>query len=432
MAQGYALSPGVLIDNSTIVFNSKGQLQAIAAAAEVVAPIILSGGKYALAYDNTTLNLNGSNQLELNLANANTWTALQTFNGFISIPANSAAVTGVEFANYTDGTLGASIAANSSGYTYSGADEFDIFGSTKSTANTLQATVVVQPDQIGTNFLAMVGDSTTVAGNTQLVAGGNVEIDYGGTSLNSTSTFTLAQGTSRTAIVSATVGTSPKFTITAAGGITLNATSGGVINNGFFAYVNNATSGADLSIYGNAATVTSGSNVETVSIYTEGGEKVGVEMTGTTTSASISFQSTVSTDDAIDFHVGAATNKTLSLGDAAGHPNKVTTVANTLDDGSGNQFNNATQTTLTGTTAGTIVWSEPQQGSAYKKFVGYANGYENTTATAQTITFPTAFVNAPIILGNSTGMTLTAITTTLTLPASMSATATGWIIIEGY
>ena len=111
---------------------------------------------------------------------------------------------------------------------------------------------------------------------------------------------------------------------------------------------------------------------------------------------------------------------------------------NTLDDGSGNMtiagYNktNLTQTTLTGTTAGSVVWSQPEQGSAYKKFVAFANGYENTTATAQTITFSTAFTETPIILGNSTGMTLTASTTTLTLPASMSATATGMIIIEGY
>ena len=121
-----------------------------------------------------------------------------------------------------------------------------------------------------------------------------------------------------------------------------------------------------------------------------------------------------------------------------GDTNAVTSVNNTFDDGSGNTIRagynktNLTQTTLTGTTAGSIVWSQPEQGSAYKKFIGYANGYENTTATAQTITYPTAFTNTPIISSNSTGMTLSTSTSALTLPASMSATATGWIIIEGY
>jgi len=94
---------------------------------------------------------------------------------------------------------------------------------------------------------------------------------------------------------------------------------------------------------------------------------------------------------------------------------------------------NISQSTLTGTTAGSIVYSMPFQGSSYKKFVAYANGYENDTTTAQTITFPTAFTNAPIISINSTGLTLSADTTTLTISAPNSTTTyTGWIIIEGY
>lgn len=93
---------------------------------------------------------------------------------------------------------------------------------------------------------------------------------------------------------------------------------------------------------------------------------------------------------------------------------------------------NAPQTTLSGTTSGSVVWSEPIQGTSYKKFVAYFNAYENTSATAQTITFPTAFSFTPIIIGNNTGTTPSATTTTLTLPVSMSATASGFIIIEGY
>jgi len=94
---------------------------------------------------------------------------------------------------------------------------------------------------------------------------------------------------------------------------------------------------------------------------------------------------------------------------------------------------NASQATLSGTTAGSIVYSMPFQGTSYKKFVAYANGYENDTTTAQSITFPTAFINAPIIVVNSTGLTLSANTTTLTISAPDStATYTGWIIIEGY
>jgi hypothetical protein len=90
-----------------------------------------------------------------------------------------------------------------------------------------------------------------------------------------------------------------------------------------------------------------------------------------------------------------------------------------------------TQTTLNGTTAGTAVWSQPAMDSSVKKIVVFLNGYENTTATAQTITYPVAFTNTPKITSDDSGGS-TASTTTLTLPASMSATKTGWVIVEGY
>jgi hypothetical protein len=89
------------------------------------------------------------------------------------------------------------------------------------------------------------------------------------------------------------------------------------------------------------------------------------------------------------------------------------------------------QTTLTGTSAGTFVWSMPGEGSSYKRFVGHYTGYENTTATAQTITYPVAFTNTPKITSND-GPSGSASTTALTLPASMGSAATGWIIVEGY
>ena len=96
------------------------------------------------------------------------------------------------------------------------------------------------------------------------------------------------------------------------------------------------------------------------------------------------------------------------------------------------------QTTLTGTSAGSAVWSQPYEGSSYKKFVAYLNGYENTTATSQTITFPVAFAQAPTVVVFDAGsvgaptFAATATTTTLTLPNSMGATVTGWLICEGY
>jgi hypothetical protein len=91
-----------------------------------------------------------------------------------------------------------------------------------------------------------------------------------------------------------------------------------------------------------------------------------------------------------------------------------------------------TQTTLSGTSAGSIIWSQPEQGTAWKKFIAYFSGYENTTGTAQTIAYSTAFTNTPIVTGNSTGTTPTISNTTVTLPINMGATATGFLIVEGY
>jgi len=93
---------------------------------------------------------------------------------------------------------------------------------------------------------------------------------------------------------------------------------------------------------------------------------------------------------------------------------------------------NTSQNTLTGTTAGSIIWSQPLQGSALKLVILYASGYENTTSTAQSITFTKAFTNTPAALVNTTGMSITVSATGVTLPASMTAAETGWIIIAGY
>jgi hypothetical protein len=92
---------------------------------------------------------------------------------------------------------------------------------------------------------------------------------------------------------------------------------------------------------------------------------------------------------------------------------------------------NQTHQTLTGTTAGIAAVSQPFRGAAYKKVVVYLGGYNNTTATAQTITFPRAFTHTPYLArDDSGGATVTA--DTLTLPASMAAAKTGWIVVEGF
>ena len=98
---------------------------------------------------------------------------------------------------------------------------------------------------------------------------------------------------------------------------------------------------------------------------------------------------------------------------------------------SGIRYSNMSPTTLNGTTSGTISYNMIEQGSAYKKVMLIFNGYENTTATAQTIAFSTAFSQANVIVANSTGTAPTLSLSSLTLPTNMSSTASGVIIIEG-
>lgn len=92
----------------------------------------------------------------------------------------------------------------------------------------------------------------------------------------------------------------------------------------------------------------------------------------------------------------------------------------------------AIQGSLAGTTAGTVSYFEFNLGNI-KIFVAFFNGYENDTTTAQTISFPIGFANAPtVIAGNSTLPALTASTTVLTITAPDSTTTyTGTAIVMG-
>jgi hypothetical protein len=93
----------------------------------------------------------------------------------------------------------------------------------------------------------------------------------------------------------------------------------------------------------------------------------------------------------------------------------------------------AAQTTLAGTTAGSAVWSMPGQGFSVKSVLVNLIGYENTTATAQTITYPLAFTTIADVIsdgGSCAGVTTTL--TTLTLPSSMGGVQSGLCEVIGY
>ncbi len=92
-------------------------------------------------------------------------------------------------------------------------------------------------------------------------------------------------------------------------------------------------------------------------------------------------------------------------------------------------FNSAvTQTTVNGSTSGTIIWSTPFNGTSYKKVLIELNAL---TSTANVLTYITAFHQTPAIVSNTTGLAIATISnTSITIP--VAAAASGWIILEGY
>ena len=89
--------------------------------------------------------------------------------------------------------------------------------------------------------------------------------------------------------------------------------------------------------------------------------------------------------------------------------------------------NTAAQTVVSGSTSGSATYSQPEQGSSWKRVIVYCNGLNGTAA----YTYPTAFNNTPVITFATSGITASVgpSATAVTLSAS---NVTGYVIIEGY
>ena len=165
---------------------------------------------------------------------------------------------------------------------------------------------------------------------------------------------------------------------------------------------------ANIKVAGHATQVIRNSSSYVVNVAVQSGDNLDSQVTAIQPGQSAAY---VSNGDTTWYE----------LWNEAGTPSLVTNLAYAATNSS----------STAGTTAGTVNMYMPQQGDG-KTVILTFNGYENDTTTNQTINFPVAFSVAPLVVGNNTGLTLTASTTGITITApDVTTTYSGTAAIMG-
>ena len=135
---------------------------------------------------------------------------------------------------------------------------------------------------------------------------------------------------------------------------------------------------------------------------------------------------------------GTTGNFTVAVG-VSGFTNSGSTTLQAVSGTTGNftgamaasAYEATNSSTLAGTSSGTVVSSQVQQGVA-KEIVFLVNGYVNDTTTNQVINYPVALTQQVAVGTNTTGLTVSASLTALTITAPNATTAyNGVIVVQG-
>ena len=445
--------------------DSVGTLHTIEIPTMVVDSLNGLTGALSITTPNSTLTITNSSpdiELDINLANANTWSALQTFGNNISIG-------GAQF-NITSLTAGQYLYYNGTNWInvipITGTTLTEISGQLAlnlANANTWTATQTFPTNSIPVSATELAVNTTlTLSTNTLSINLANANtwtalqtfgnnISIGGAQFSiatlTVGNFLYYNGTNwiNQSLASGSGISISDYTISNTGVLSLNSLTGALDITTPNSTLNITNSSPNIELDINLANANTWTALQTFGVGLDVSASNNIIMNGIASTSTTTTENSGYIDLLGSYYNGTAsvpygfrlqsditaTTPTGNLNFDLNNNGTITTLISISQSGSLNL--STSQTTIAGTTNGSIIASQPFQGTSYKKVVVYLSNYTNDTTTAQTYTYSTAFTNTPVISANNSGLTPTTVSTTaISFNPNNTTAYTGFIILEGY